>query len=66
MGTCEIIDTENLPERIKNYSTDLNADLLIKGEDSGFMSKVSLALNPPRPKQPRDSQKDTKNKKEEQ
>ena len=43
-----------------------NADLLIKGEDSGFMSKVSLALNPPRPKQPRDSQKDTKNKKEEQ
>jgi PTH1 family peptidyl-tRNA hydrolase len=43
-----------------------NADLLIKGEDSGFMSKVSLALNPPRPKPPRDSQKDTKNKKEEQ
>ena len=42
-----------------------NADLLIKGEDSGFMSKVSLALNPPRPKPPRDSQKDTKNKKEE-
>jgi len=27
-----------------------NADLLIKGEDSGFMSKISLALNPPRPK----------------
>ena len=43
-----------------------NADLLIKGEDSGFMSKVSLALNPPRPKPPRDLQKDTKNKKEEQ
>ena len=43
-----------------------NADLLIKGEDSGFMSKVSLALNPPRPKPPSDSQKDTKNKKEEQ
>ena len=43
-----------------------NADLLIKGEDSGFMSKISLALNPPRPKPPRDSQKDTKNKKEEQ
>ena len=43
-----------------------NADLLIKGEDSGFMSKVSLAFNPPRPKPPRDSQKDTKNKKEEQ
>ena len=32
-----------------------NADLLIKGEDSSFMSKVSLALNPPRPKPPRDS-----------
>ncbi len=43
-----------------------NADLLIKGEDSGFMSKVSLALNPLRPKPPRDLQKDTKNKKEEQ
>ena len=43
-----------------------NADLLIKGEDSGFMSKISLAFNPPRPKPPRDSQKDTKNKKEEQ
>ena len=43
-----------------------NADLLIKGEDSGFMSKISLALNPPPPKPPRDSQKDTKNKKEEQ
>ena len=43
-----------------------NADLLIKGEDSDFMSKISLALNPPRPKPPRDSQKDTKNKKEEQ
>jgi PTH1 family peptidyl-tRNA hydrolase len=25
-----------------------NADLLIKGEDSSFMSKVSLTLNPPR------------------
>jgi peptidyl-tRNA hydrolase, PTH1 family len=43
-----------------------NADLLIKGEDSGFMSKVSLALNPPQLKPPRDLQKDTKNKKEEQ
>ena len=43
-----------------------NVDLLIKGEDSGFMNKVSFALNPPRPKAPRDSQKDTKNKKEEQ
>lgn len=43
-----------------------SADLLIKGEDSGFMSKISLVLNPPRPKPPRDSQKDTKNKKEEQ
>jgi len=42
-----------------------SADLLIKGEDSGFMSKISLVLNPPRPKPPRDSQKDTKNKKEE-
>ena len=27
MGTCEIINTENLIERIKNYSTELNADL---------------------------------------
>ena len=43
-----------------------NVDLLIKGEDIGFMNKVSFALNPPRPKEPRDSQKETKNKKEEQ
>ena len=43
-----------------------NVDLLIKDEDSDFMNKVSFALNPPRPKAPRDSQKDTKNKKEEQ
>jgi PTH1 family peptidyl-tRNA hydrolase len=43
-----------------------NADLLIKGEDSSFMSKVSLALNPPRSKLPYDTKKIIKNKKEDQ
>ena len=43
-----------------------HADLLVKGEDSGFMSKISLAINPPRPKPPRDPQNNIENKKEEQ
>ena len=50
MGTCEIIDTENLPERIKNYSTDLNADLLnniIKNMPQKiFLRKKSLIFFP--------------------
>lgn len=41
-----------------------HAGLVAKGDDSGFMSKVSLALNPPRPKPERSSQKDNLNKKE--
>jgi PTH1 family peptidyl-tRNA hydrolase len=35
----------------------VNVGLLIKGEESSFMSKVSLALNPPRPKPSRDTEK---------
>ena len=35
----------------------VNVGLLIKGEESSFMSKVSLALNPPRPKPSRDAEK---------
>ena len=42
-----------------------HADFLVKGEDSSFMSKVSLAINPPRPKPPREPQKNNANKKEE-
>lgn len=40
------------------------AGLVVSGDDSGFMSKISVALNPPRPKPPRDTQKDDLNKKE--
>lgn len=45
-------------------------ELLVKGDDSGFMSKISLAISPPRPKPPRkspvDPQKENQNKKDEQ
>jgi len=43
----------------------VNVGLLIKDEESNFMSKVSLALNPPQPKPSRDA-KNIKNNKEEQ
>ena len=39
-------------------------ELVVAGDDSGFMSKISLALNPPRPKSSSDHQKDSSNKKE--
>lgn len=42
------------------------AGLIAKGDDSGFMSKVSLALNPPRPKPERKPATEHSNKKEEQ
>ena len=38
--------------------------LIASGDDSGFMSKIALALNPPRPKPLRDPQKNNSNIKE--
>lgn len=35
-----------------------NADMLVRGEDAPFQSKVHLAVNPPPPKPPRESKKD--------
>ncbi len=42
-----------------------HAELLVKGDDSGFMSKISLAITPPRPKPLRNPQKEDQNKKDE-
>ncbi len=41
-----------------------NAGLVVAGDDSGFMSKISLAINPPRPKQQRTEPVDNSNDKE--
>jgi peptidyl-tRNA hydrolase, PTH1 family len=35
-----------------------NADMLVRGQDAPFQSKVHLAVNPPPPKPPRESKKD--------
>jgi peptidyl-tRNA hydrolase, PTH1 family len=35
-----------------------NADMLVRGEDAPFQSKVHLAVNPPPPKPPRELKKD--------
>ncbi len=50
---------EKLVDAVGNH-----ADLLVKLDDSAFMSKISMAVNPPRPKPPRDPHKGSSNNKE--